>query len=207
MLRIVAWLGVVALAILATGLDSALLRGLCLPAVLLTLAAGARSLRVALLCLAAVALIPPLLGYGEAALALTPALVAALIAWIFARTLVRRRRPLIARMIAAMDGAQTLQEAAIDRYARRLTAFWAAYQGALALIGLLLAAHAWFSPARWPWLPDARLFGVLILPAAVAALLLVEFALRKHLLPQAPQRSLPAFLRGVVLAWPAALDD
>jgi hypothetical protein len=38
-------------------------------------------------------------------------------------------------------------------------------------------------------------------------LLLVEFALRPRLLPQAPQRSLPAFLRGVLLAWPAALED
>ncbi len=207
MLRIVAWLGVVALVILAAALDSALLRGLCLPAVLLAMAAGTRALRVALLCMAAVALVPLLLGYGEAALALTPALIAALIAWIFARTLAHGRRPLIARMIAAMDGAPMLQEPAIDRYARRLTALWAAYQGALALIGLLLAAHAWLLPGRWPWLPDARLFGIVILPAAVAALLLVEFALRPRLLPQAPQRSLPAFLRGVLLAWPAALED
>jgi uncharacterized membrane protein len=206
-LRIVAWLGVVALAILGAGLDSALLRGLCLPAVLLALAAGARALRTALLWLAAVALIPLLLGYGETALSLTPALIAGLIAWIFARTLARGRRPLIARMIAAMDGVQMLQDAAIDRYARRLTALWAAYQGALAVVGVLLAAHAWFFPGRWPWLPDARLFGILILPAAVTMLLLVEFALRPRLLPQAPQRSLPAFLRGVLLAWPAALED
>jgi uncharacterized membrane protein len=206
-LRIVAWLGVVALAILATGLDSALLRGLCLPAVLLALAAGTRATRMALLCLAAAALIPLLLGYGETALALTPALIAALIAWIFARTLARGRRPLIARMIAAMDGVQMLQEPAIDRYARRLTALWAVYQGALALIGLLLAVHAWLLPGRWLWLPDVRLFGIVILPAAVAMLLLVEFALRPRLLPQAPQRSLPAFLRGVLLAWPAALED
>jgi uncharacterized membrane protein len=206
-LRIVAWLGVVALAILAASEDSALLRALCLPAVLLALAMGSRALRTVLLCLAAVALTPLALGYGESALALTPALIAALIAWIFARTLVRGRRPLIARMIAAMDGAQMLQEPAIDRYARRLTALWAAYQGALALIGLLLAVHVWFFPGRWSWLPDARLFGTLILPAAVVALLLVEFAWRPRLLPQAPQRSLPAFLRGVLLAWPAALDD
>jgi uncharacterized membrane protein len=206
-LRIVAWLGVVALAILAAGLHSALLRGLCLPAVLLALAAGTRALRIALLCLAAVALIPLLLGYGNAALALTPALIAALIGWIFARTLARGRRPLIARMIAVIDGVQMLQEPAIDRYARRLTALWAAYQGALALLGVLLAAHMWFFPRRWPWLPDTRLFGILILPAAVAVLLLVEFALRPRLLPQAPRRSLPAFLRSVLLAWPAALED
>ncbi len=135
-------IGVVALAILATSLDSALLRGLCLPAVLLALAAGTRTLRMALLCLAAVALIPLLLGYGETALALTPALIAALIAWIFARTLARDRRPLIARMIAAMDGVQMLAEPAIDRYARRLTALWAIYQGALALIGLRCSRRA-----------------------------------------------------------------
>jgi hypothetical protein len=65
----------------------------------------------------------------------------------------------------------------------------------------------WFFPGRWPWLPDTRLFGIFILPAAVTMLLLIEFALRPRLLPQAPQRSLPAFLRGVLLAWPAALED
>ena len=47
-------------------------------------------------------------GYGDAVARPTPALIAALIGWMFARTLLRGRRPLIARAIVAMDGPQML---------------------------------------------------------------------------------------------------
>jgi uncharacterized membrane protein len=205
--RIVAWLGFIALAIVSAYLNNALLRALCAPALLLALAAGVRSLRPALLALAGAALVPVALGYGDVALGLTPALIAALIGWIFARTLRSGHRPLIARMIAAMDGEQMLHDVGIARYARRLTGVWAAYQGVLAAIGLLLAVRAGCCAGAWAWLPSPRLFGIVLLPVAVGALLLVEFLLRPRLLPQAPRRSLPQFLRGLLHAWPAALDD
>ena len=207
MLRIVAWLGIIALAGAAAWLDNSLLRGLCAPALLLALAAGVPVLRAALLGLCVVAMIPLALGYGEAALALMPALIAALIGWIFARTLRRGRRPLIARMIAAMDGEQMLRDEGIARYARRLTGLWAGWQGALALLGLLLAIAASCCAADWRWLPGPRLFGAVLLPAAVLALLLGEFLLRPYLLPQAPRRSPVQFMRGLLRAWPAALND
>lgn len=207
MLRIVAWLGFIALAGAAAWLDNPLLRGLCAPALLLALAAGMPVLRPALLGLCGVAMIPLALGYGESALALMPALIAALIGWIFARTLRRGRRPLIARMIAAMDGEQMLRDEGIARYARRLTGLWAGWQAALALLGLLLAIAAGCCAAAWRWLPGPRLFGAVLLPAAVVALLLGEFLLRPHLLPQAPRRSLAQFVRGLLRAWPAALND
>lgn len=207
MLRIVAWLGFIALAGAAAWLDNPLLRGLCAPALLLALAAGMPMLRAALLGLCGVAMIPLALGYGESALALMPALIAALIGWIFARTLRRGRRPLIARMIAAMDGEQMLRDEGIARYARRLTGLWAGWQAALALLGLLLAIAAGCCAAAWRWLPGPRLFGAVLLPAAVVALLLGEFLLRPHLLPQAPRRSLAQFVRGLLRAWPAALND
>ncbi|HEY2395027.1 MAG TPA: hypothetical protein VGH81_03460 [Rudaea sp.] len=207
MLRIVAWLGFISLAGVSVWLDNTLLRGLCAPALLLALAAGIPVLRPALLGLCGVAIIPVVLGYGESALALMPALIAALIGWIFARTLRSGRRPLIARMIAAMDGEEMLRDEGIARYARRLTGLWAGWQGALALLGLLLAIVATCCAADWRWLPGARLFGAVLLPAAVVALLLGEFLLRPHLLPQAPRRSLPQFLHGLLRAWPAALND
>lgn len=207
MLRSVAWLGFIALVILSAYLDSALLRALCAPTLLLALAAGMRPLRPALLVLAGAALVPVALGYGDAALALTPALIAALVGWIFARTLRSGRRPLIARMIAAMDGEQMLQDEGIARYARRLTGVWAAYQSVLAAIGLLLAVRAGCCAGAWTWLPGPRLFGIVLLPTAVGALLLVEFLLRPRLLPQAPRRSAPQFLRGLLRVWPAALED
>ena len=207
MLRIVAWLGFIALAGAAAWLDNSLLRGLCAPALLLALAAGVPVLRAALLGLCVVAMIPLALGYGESALALMPALIAALIGWIFARTLRRGRRPLIARMIAAMDGEQMLRDEGIARYARRLTGLWAGWQGVLALLGLLLAIAASCCAADWRWLPGPRLFGAVLLPAAVLALLLGEFLLRPYLLPQAPRRSPVQFMRGLLRAWPAALND
>jgi uncharacterized membrane protein len=113
--------------------------------------------------------------------------------------------PLIARMIAAIDGPDMLNDPAIAAYARGLTRLWSLYQFALALIGVLLAVAAW-SGARAPLLPGPRLFG-LLLPLLVAALLLAEFALRPRLLPQAPRHSLPAFVRGIARAWPLVLAD
>jgi len=55
-----------------------------------------------------------------------PALIAALVGWLFARTLRRGRRPLIARAIAAVDGPALLGDPHVARYARALTAIWAA---------------------------------------------------------------------------------
>ena len=71
-----------------------------------------------------------------------PALVAGLVGGVFARTLRRGRTPLIARAIAAIDGAAWLDDPAVSRYARRLTWLWALYQFALAAAAALLALHA-----------------------------------------------------------------
>jgi len=178
----------------------------CVPALLVALALNAPVLRLAALLLAAIALLPIMLGRGALTLDLAPALIAALIGWIFLRTLRAPRQPLIARLIAALDGPAMLDDAAIARYARRLTGVWAAYQFALALLAAAAAACAWVAPQAIG--PTAlRWLGFAILPAAVTALLLVEFLLRPWLLPQAPRRRLGEFLGGVVRAWPAALRD
>jgi uncharacterized membrane protein len=208
MRRVLGWLGIVALAGCAHHFDSIALRAACVPALLLLIAAGAPpSMRVALIVSAVSTTLPIGLGFGNALLDATPALVAALVGWMFARTLLPGRRPLIARAVVAMDGADLLRDAAVARYTRSLTLTWALYQGALALLALLLALRGWYWPDRWPALPGPRLFGVVLLPLAVALLILGEFVLRPRLLPQAPARSLVAFLRALVRAWPALLAE
>lgn len=136
-----------------------------------------------------------------------PMLITACVAWLFARTLRTGRTPLIARAIASLDGAELLADAAVARYARRLTQLWAAYLLLLASIVAALALHARYAATTWAWLPSAQRFGALGVPLAVAALLLGEFALRRWLLPQAPRRSVFGFLRGLTVAWPYLLDD
>lgn len=136
-----------------------------------------------------------------------PALIAALVGWLFARTLAYGRTPLIARAIAAIDGAQWLDDPAVAGYARRLTAVWAVWQFALAVCAALLALHAHGIFADAAWLPSPRMFGWIVLPLAVAALFLGEFFLRPHLLPQAPRRSLFTFLAALIRHWPALLIE
>jgi uncharacterized membrane protein len=136
-----------------------------------------------------------------------PALIAALVGWLFARTLRAGRTPLIARAIAAIDGAQWLDDPAVAAYARRLTAIWAAWQFVLAAGAALPALHAHGIFADAAWLPASRTFGWIVLPLAVAGLFLGEFFLRPHLLPQAPRRGLFAFVTALVRHWPALLAE
>ncbi len=136
-----------------------------------------------------------------------PVLIAALIGWLFARTLRAGHTPLISRAIAAIDGATWLADAAIVRYARHLTVLWAVWQFTLAALAVVLLLHARGWLPAWQLLPSPRMFGMLGLPAAVLALLLAEFFLRPRLLPQAPRRGLFAFLRALVTHWPDLLRD
>jgi uncharacterized membrane protein len=208
MSRVLGWLGIVALAVCAHFVDSAVLRAACVPAVLILVATSAPApMRVPLAALAVLTALPIGLGLGDALLDATPALIAALVGWMFARTLMRGRRPLIARAVVAMDGPALLEDPVVARYTRRLTLTWALYQAALALLALLLALRGWYWPDRWPALPGPRLFGVVLLPLAVAILVFAEFALRPRLLPQAPARSLCAFVRDLARAWPALLAE
>jgi predicted LPLAT superfamily acyltransferase/uncharacterized membrane protein len=135
-----------------------------------------------------------------------PTLIAGLVGAVFALTLRRGRTPLIARAIAAIDGAALLSDVAVASYARRLTWVWTVYQFALAGAAALLAlqAHGWLAlPLRTP----PAVFGLLWLPVAVALLFLAEFALRPWLLPQAPRHNLFLFVAKLIRCWPALLRD
>jgi len=208
-MRLAGWLMVAALALCAHWFDSDAWRAACASTVLGVLTLGApRALRAYFFLLSLLALCVLAVGGVARLLDIVPALIAASIGWLFARTLLGTRRPLIARAIAALDGEEQLADPAVAGYARRLTCLWAIYQGVLAALGAVLALLAAFGVRDLPgWLPGPRVFGALVLPLAVLSLLLLEFALRRHLLPQAPRHRLPTFLRGLLRVWPKLLDE
>jgi uncharacterized membrane protein len=210
MARAFGWLGIAALAVCAYWFDSDGCRVACALGVLALIGINApRALRWPLALTALIALILLVCGGVNRLLDALPALIAGLIAWIFARTLRRDRVPLIGRAIAALDGAAQLNnDPAVARYARRLTWVWAIYQSALAAIAALLAIHAAGGP-NWVATPamSPRVFGAIALPLAVAILFLGEFALRRWLLPQAPRHSLFFFVRKLIHVWPSLIGD
>jgi uncharacterized membrane protein len=200
MVRLIGWLCVAVLAIGAHVYDNDWLRGATAFAAIGVIAWFApASLRLAIGVLAIVAA-GVLIALGTNTLIdALPALIAAFVAFLFARTLLPNRTPLIARAIVAIDGPEWLMRPHVARYARRLTVIWAIYQ-------LLLAALACAAMFHLAWLPGPRTFGI-VLPLAVAALFAVEFLLRPIWLPDVPRHRLLSFARRLILAWPTLLDD
>ena len=200
MMRLTGWLCVAVLAIGAHVYDNDWLRGATAFAAIGLIAVFApASLRIALGVLAAIAA-SVLIAFGANTLFdALPALIAAFVAFLFARTLLPNRTPLIARAIVAIDGAEWLAMPHVAHYARSLTIIWAVYQTLLAALAVAAMFHV-------AWLPGPRVFG-LILPVAVAALFIVEFMLRSRWLPDVPRHSLLSFARRLILAWPTLLDD
>ena len=209
MLRALGWLGVAVLALGAYWFDSDVGRIACAFAVPGLIGITAPRTLWPALVLIALAEVLLLVSAGVAGLLTAlPALIAAFVAWLFARTLGHGRTPLIGRAIAAIDGPDQLDNPATARYARRLTWLWAIWQILLAVCGALIALHAHGALAALPaWLPGPRLFGAMILPAAIIALFLLEFALRPHLQPHAPRQHLFAFVRDLIRIWPQLLGE
>jgi len=206
-MRLAVWLSILLLVALGRLLSDERYTAAVAPVVIVALWFGApKGLRAAI-ALVAVVLLGAWLGGGIGLLvALLPATFAALVGWLFARTLLPGRQPLIARAISVIDGPGELDDPAVLRYARRLTVLWACVEFALALLGLCCAVHAhagWMSFA----LPSPALFGGLILPGAVVLLFVAEFVARGWLLPQAPRKNLIAFARSLARAWPQLIEE
>jgi uncharacterized membrane protein len=150
-------------------------------------------------------------GEGHLALDAMPALVNALLSAFFARSLASGREPLIARLIAIIEGPQRLADRGVAAYARGLTLAWALLLGAQALLLALLAAAApgglftlvgLESPlagSGWRWYAHLGSY------ALVAAFLLLEYAWRRWHLRHIPHLSLVQFLGRLVQRWPALL--
>ena len=203
-MRVAVWL-----AILALALGGALLHNETLTAAIAPLAlaylliVSPRMLRVAIAAIVVVEAAAWWIGGARLMLDLLPAAIAAFVGWLFTRSLIAPRRPLIARAIAAIDGPARLDEVAVARYARRLTVLWAAFQALLATFGLLCVLHDHGAIAV-P-MPSARAYD-LILPLAVAMLFFGEFLLRPRLLPQVPRHTLVGFLRELARVWPELIE-
>jgi len=208
MIRAVGWLCVVMLAVGAHWYDSDILRGACAFSALALLAITApSSLRISLAVVATVALLIVLVLGSSVFFDVLPALIAAFVAYLFGRTLLPGRRPLIARAIVSIDGPQWLDDPGVVLYARRLTWVWTIYQSLLTIIAMCaVLAQRGFFPTLFGSMPGPRMFGA-VLPVAVALLFVIEFAMRPSLLPQAPRHRLISFARRLILAWPMLLDD
>lgn len=168
-----------------------------------------------LLWLALAALLVVLARQGEGHLALdaVPTLVNALLCAFFARSLRQGRQPLIARIIAVIEGPQRLADRGVATYARGLTLAWALLLGSQAVLLAALAAAApggvftlagLESPlggGGWRWYAHLGSY------ALVAAFLLIEYAWRRWHLRHVAHLSLTQFLGRLVQRWPALLLD
>jgi hypothetical protein len=204
-LRALLWLAILVLLLACAWSGNADLGAAGAVLALLAFAILAPPLRPAIVVLLPGALLVRVFGDAALLIDLLPPVIAGVVGWLFARTLLDGRRPLIARAIAAIDGEDWLTQPAVRRYALRLTALWAGVQGLLMLLGAACVLHA---RGAWPLLslPAPHLFAAFILPGVVVLTFLTEFALRPALLPQAPKHGLVFFVRRLVRAWPQLLD-
>jgi uncharacterized membrane protein len=151
-------------------------------------------------------------GRGELALDFMPVMVNAALCILFARTLAPGRQPLIARLIAAIEGAERLALPRVADYARQLTRAWALLLGLQASVLTLLIActvpdglFASFgvsppfeiSGGAWRWYLHLGSY------ALVLAFLGLEYAYRRWHLRHVPHPSLPAFIARLAKRWPA----
>lgn len=205
-MRVAVWLAILALALFGRWRHDDAIGAAIVPLALgFFFVVTPRALRGAIAAMAFVEAAAWWFGGAGLMIDLLPALIAAFVGWLFARSLVRPRTPLIARAISAMEGEARLREPAIARYARRLTGLWAVFQVTLTLLCLLCVLHERGLLAA-AVLPPSRLFGTTILPLAVAVLFFGEFLLRPLLLPQAPRHTLAGFLTQLGRVWPSLIE-
>jgi uncharacterized membrane protein len=134
-----------------------------------------------------------------------PVIVMALLSWWFARTLAPGDRPLITRLMMALEGYGPGQvPPALLAYTRRLTAVWAVLLGVLAVANAVLGVYAVpdgllarlghppafpVPQAAWSWFAHVLNYGI------VGGVFVVEYRVRVRRFPDRPYRNLPDFLR------------
>ena len=163
------------------------------------------------LALAALLLVPALMGYAELALMALPVVFLSAVAWVFARTLRPGAEPLVARFIRVIEGEARLALPGVRGYARGVTLFWACVLAAMACLSLLVALFAW--PGGWlaswgvalpvylpgsmlAWYPEAGCW--LLLLAAFAG----EYLFRRWHLRHIPHPSVKRFATQIIQRWP-----
>src|SRR6185437_2486323 len=163
------------------------------------------------LALAALLLVPAVLGHAELALMALPVVFLSAVAWIFARTLKPGAEPLIARFIRVIEGDARLELPGVRSYARGVTVFWACVPAGMACLSLLVALFAWPGgwlansgialPVRVPgsllaWYPEAGCW--LLLLAAFTG----EYLFRRWHLRHIPHPSVKRFVIQIIQGWP-----
>jgi len=142
---------------------------------------------------------------------LPPIVLNGFMAWVFGHTLRPGRTPLIERLVRLMHGPEDPPGEEIVAYARRVTQAWAGLFVVLTALNLLLATlarpgglllAAGFDPTVTVPLEAWSLFANVLNYLFVAALFVVEYAVRRRRFPQRPHRSLADFTRRL-----AALGD
>lgn len=161
------------------------------------------------LALGLLALLP--LGLATLPMELLPALLPALAAALFGASLRCGREPLVARFVRLSEGDAAPTDAVTARYTHAVTVAWALLLAAMATIALLLATFAVPGgllamagvAAPWP-LPRAwwSLWSNAIAYAVLGTAFVLEYALRRWLLPLAPRRGFVAFARTLTTHWP-----
>jgi uncharacterized membrane protein len=151
-------------------------------------------------------------GNAHAALDGLPIMINAALCFVFAHTLADGHEPLIARIIAEIEGPQHLALPGVATYARRLTWAWAIVLGTQAVgLTVLLAwrvpdgvfatfgivAPIKLSAVAWGWWLHAGSY------ALVFAFLLLEYAFRRWHLRHVEQMPLPQFIARLAQCWPA----
>ena len=122
-----------------------------------------------------------------------PVLINFFVAWIFGRTLLAGRTPLIERLVRLLHEPDAALDPAILIYARRLTLTWAVLLSGLGLASLWLALYA--TPRTW------SLFANLLSYLIVGGFFLAEYAYRQRRFPQQPYRNIFDFMRRTAIAW------
>lgn len=162
--------------------------------------------------LAALLLVPALMGHPELALMALPVVFLAAVGWLFARTLKRGAEPLITRFVRVIEGEARVGLPGVRDYTRGVTLFWACLLAGMALLSLLIALLAvpggWLatfgvaSPFALPgsllaWYPEAGCWIVLL--AAFAG----EYVFRRWHMRHIPHPPVRRFVAQIVQRWPA----
>jgi uncharacterized membrane protein len=132
-------------------------------------------------------------GHAAVPLLLVPVVFVLGVAWLFARTLRAGSVPLISRIVIGLEGGDALAVSPdLQRYARNLTAAWAAVLLAMAAANLVLAMLAspggllesigatppWpITRAQWSWFANLLNYGV------VGGFFAAEFSVRQRRFP------------------------
>jgi len=164
--------------------------------------------------LAALLLVPALLGHAELALMALPVVFLGAASWLFARTLRRGEEPLVSRFVRMIEGDARLALPGVRTYTRGVTWYWALLLAALALVSLLVALCAepggWLATLGVPapfalhgsllaWYPEAGCWALLVTGFAG------EYLVRRWRLRGIPHPGVRRFVTQIVRRWPSLL--